>query len=165
MTTPNAMTEISDSRHQLHAAFMTMAKRSFELCEQARRNMDFYEAVLRKLDRGESIGDEVPEAKGMMPDALRLTVQRLHKLNRVRADQAWELPENLQSCFLTVVRSRLPKGELIPQYVVEYVGQADAKAKIKVKTMRRNLKVDVTGSDEKLEDLWIQMSYAAMLVN
>jgi len=163
MTSPTAMTENADSRTQLHDAFMTMAKRSFELSEQARANVVFYKAVLRKLDSGVSIEDEVPEVKGMMADVVRLTVQRLQKLNQVRADEAWELADSYKGCFLTTVRSALPDGELIPQYDVEYVGQVEAgDAKISVKTFRRNIEVEVQGSDLALDQLWVQMSISAM---
>jgi hypothetical protein len=164
MTSPTATIKNPDSRDQLFDAFMTMAKRSFELCEQARANVVFYKTVLRKLDDGESIEAEVPEVKGMMADAVRLTVQRLLKLNQVRADEAWELADNYKSCFHTTVRSVLPEAELIPQYDVEYVGQVEVgDTKILVKTFRRNIQVKVHGSDEALDQLWIQVSFAAMM--
>ena len=166
MTSPTAITANADSRAQLHEAFMTMAKRSFELSEQARANVVFYKAVLRKLDSGVSIEDEVPEVKGMMADVVRLTVQRLQKLNQVRADEAWELADSYKGCFLTTVRSALPDGELIPQYDVEYVGQVEAgDAKISVKTFRRNIEVEVQGCDLALDQLWAQMSFAAMMAS
>ena len=166
MTSLKATTANSDSRAQLHEAFMTMAKRSFELSEQARANVVFYKAVLSKLDSGVSIEDEVPEVKGMMADAVRLTVQRLLKLNQVRADEAWELADSYKGCFLTTVRSALPDGELIPQYDVEYVGQVEAgDTKISVKTFRRNIEVEVQGSDLALDQLWVQMSISAMMAS
>jgi len=166
MTSPTATTENSYSRSDLHEAFMTMAKRSFELSEQARANVVFYKAVLSKLDSGVSIEDEVPEVKGMMADAVRLTVQRLLKLNQLRADEAWELVDSYKGCFLTTVRSALPDGELIPQYDVEYVGQVEAgDTKISVKTFRRNIEVEVQGSDLALDQLWVQMSISAMMAS
>ena len=166
MTSPTATTQNPDSREQLHNVFMVMAKRSFELSEQAHANAVFYKAVLRKLDSGASIEEEVPEVKGMMPDAVRLTVQRLLRLNQVRADEAWELADGYKSCFLTTVRSVLPELELIPQYDVEYVGQVEAgQAKISVKTFRRNIQVEVQGSDDALDQLWIQVSFAAMMAS
>ena len=166
MTSPTATIANADSRTQLHDAFMTMAKRSFELSEQARANVVFYKAVLRKLDSGVSIEDEVPEVKGMMADVVRLTVQRLLKLNQLRADEAWELADSYKGCFLTTVRSALPDGELIPQYDVEYVGQVEeGDAKISVKTFRRNIEVEVQGSDLALDQLWGQMSISAMMAS
>lgn len=166
MTSPTATIKNSDSRDQLYDAFMAMAKRSFELCEQARANAVFYKTVLRKLDNGESIENEVPEVKDMMADAVRLTVQNLLKLNQVRAAEAWELADSYKSCFHTTVRSVLPEAELIPQYDVEYVGQVDAgDAKIYVKTFRRNIQVEIQGSDEALNQLWVQVSFAAMMAS
>ena len=166
MTSPTATIKNPDSRDQLFDAFMAMAKRSFELCEQARANVVFYKTVLRKLDNGESIEDVVPEVKGMIADAVRFPVQRLLKLNQLLADDAWELAGNYKSCFVTTVRSVLPEGELIPQYDVEYVGRVDAgDAKIAVKTFRRNIQVEVQGSDEALDQLWIQISFAAIIAS
>jgi len=166
MTLPTATIKNLDTREQLHDLFMTEAKRSFELCEEARAKVVFYKTVLRKLDNGESLENELPEIKGMMPDVLRLTVQRLLRLNQVRADAAWELSENYKSCFVTTVRSVLPESELIPQYDVEYVSQIEAvDAKISVKTFRRNIEVKVQGSDEALDQLWIQVSFAVMMAS
>lgn len=166
MTSPTATTANSDSRAQLHEAFMTMAKRSFELSEEARAKVVFYKTVLRKLESGVSIEEDVPEVKGMMADAVRLTVQRMVKLSQVRADEAWELADSYKGCFLTTVRSVLPDGELIPQYDVEYVGQVEAgDTKIAVKTFRRNIEVDVQGSDLALDQLWVQVSFAAMMAS
>jgi hypothetical protein len=145
---------------------MTMAKRSFELSEQARANVVFYKAVSRKLDSGVSIEDEVPEVKGLMADLVRLTVQRLLKQSLMRADEAWELADSYKGCFFTTVRSALPDGELIPQYDVEYVGQVEAgDTKISVKTFRRNIEIDVQGSDLALDQLWVQVSFAAMMAS
>ncbi len=166
MTSPTATTANSDSRAQLHEAFMTMAKRSFELSEQARANVVFYKAVSRKLDSGVSIEDEVPEVKGLMADLVRLTVQRLLKQSLMRADEAWELADSYKGCFFTTVRSALPDGELIPQYDVEYVGQVEAgDTKISVKTFRRSIEIDVQGSDLALDQLWVQVSFAAMMAS
>ncbi len=93
-------------------------------------------------------------------------MQRLLKLNQVRADEAWELADSYKGCFLTTVRSASPDGELIPQYDVEYVGQVEAgDAKISVKTFRRNIEVEVQGSDEALDQLWAQMSFSAMMAS
>jgi len=166
MTSPTATTANSDSRAQLHEAFMTMAKRSFELSEEVRARVVFYKTVLRKLDSGLSIEDEVPEVKGMMADAVRLTVQRLLKHSQMRADEAWELADSYKGCFLTTVRSALPDGELIPQYDIEYLGQVEAgDAKISVKSFRRNIEVDVQGNDLALDQLWVQVSFAAMMAS
>lgn len=163
MFEPTATTQTPQSKQQLHDAFMQMAQRSFELSQKSLRWVDFYKAVLRKLDRGESIEDEVPEVQGVMPEVVRLTVQRLLKSHQIGANQAWELADSYKSCFVTTVRSALPEPELIPQYDVEYVGQIQAgEAKISVKSFRRSIQVQVQGSEEALDQLWIQMSFAAL---
>lgn len=163
MTTPAATIKAPDSRDQLHDAFMTLAKRSYELSEQALRNVDFYDAVLRKLDRGESIQEDVPSVKGLMLDAVYLTVQRLRRLNQIRVQEAWELPASYQGCLQATIRYALPPNELIPQFDVQYAAQVDAgPVKIVVKTFRRVIDVEVQGSDEALDQLWILISIAIM---
>jgi hypothetical protein len=83
MTQPTATIEIP-SRSQIVDVFKGLSEQAFELSAQALRNVDFYDGVLRSLDLGHSILDQVPEAAGMMPDAVYSTVRRLRGLNQVR---------------------------------------------------------------------------------
>jgi hypothetical protein len=49
---------------------------------------------------------------------------------------------------------------------VEYVGQVEAgDAKNSIKTFRRNIEVEVQGCDLALDQLWAQMSFAAMMAS
>ena len=162
MTQPTATIEIP-SRSQILDVFKGLSEQAFESSAQAFRNVDFYDGVLRSLDQGHSILDQVPEAAGMMPDAVYLTVQRLRRLNQVRVEEAWNLPVSYQRCFHTTIKSSLPTNELIPQFHVEYAGIVDhGLATVVVQTFRRVIDVQVQGTDEALEQLWLQMSYAAL---
>ena len=164
MTTPTATTEVSESKALLQDAFEKMARRSFELSMEALMKVDFYKAVLRKIGYGHSIEDEVPQAIGMSPADVQKVVMQLKQKAMDAANEAWELSASLQGSFHTTVRSALPDGELIPQYDVEYVVRMEAgEAKISVKTWRRNVEVEVVGSDLAAEQLWIAMSMAAMM--
>ena len=70
MTQPTATIEIP-SRSQILDVFKGLSEQAFESSAQALRNVDFYGGVLRSLDKGYSILDQVPEAAGMMPDAVQ----------------------------------------------------------------------------------------------
>jgi len=82
MTLPKATIEIP-SLSQILDVFKGLSEQAFESSAQALRNVDFYDGVLRSLDLGHSILDQVPEAAGMMPNAVYSTVQRLRRLNQV----------------------------------------------------------------------------------
>jgi len=162
MTQPTATIEIP-SRSQILDVFKGLSEQAFESSVQALRNVDFYDGVLRSLDNGHSILDQVPEAAGMMPDAVYLTVQHLRRLSQVRVEAAWNLPASYQACFITTIKSSLPPNEIIPQFHIEYAGIVDhGPATVVVQTFRRVIDVQVIGTDEALDQLWQQMSYAAI---
>jgi len=163
MTQPASTIEIP-SRSQILDVFKGLSEQAFESSAQALRNMDFYDGVLRSLDNGHSILDQVPEAASMMPDAVYLTVQRLRRLSQVRVEAAWNLPASYQACFHTTIKSSLPPNEIIPQFHIEYAGIVDlGPATVLVKTFRRVIDVEIQGTDEALDQLWLQMSYAALI--
>ena len=162
MTQPASTIEIP-SRSQILDVFKGLSEQAFESSAQALRNVDFYDGVLRSLDLGHSILDQVPEAAGMMPDAVYSTVQRLRGLNQVRVEEAWNLPASYQRCFHTTIKSSLSPSELIPQFHIEYAGIVDlGPATVVVQTFRRVIEIKVQGTDEALDQLWLQMSYAAL---
>ena len=68
MTTPIATTE--SPKHQLEIDFERMAHRSFELCLQALMKVDFYAGLLRRLEAGQSIEDELPVVASMSPEVV-----------------------------------------------------------------------------------------------
>jgi len=163
MTQPASTIEIP-SRSQILDVFKGLSEQAFDSSAQALRNMDFYDGVLRSLDNGHSILDQVPEAAGMMPDAVYLTVQRLRRLNQVRVETAWNLPASYQACFNASIKSTLPPNEIIPQFHIEYAGIVDlGPATVVVQTFRRVIDVEIQGTDEALDQLWLQMSYAALI--
>jgi len=162
MTLPTTTIEIP-IRSQILDVFKGLSDQAFESSVQALRNVDFYDGVLRSLDKGHSILDQVPEAAGMMPDAVYLSVQRLRRLNQVRVDAAWNLPASYQVCFHTTINFSLPPNELIPQFHIEYAGIVDyGAATVLVNTFRRVIEVEIQGTDQALNQLWLHMSHAAL---
>lgn len=156
MTTPIATTE--SPKHQLVIDFERMAQRSFELCMDALGKVDFYAGLLRRLEAGQSIADELPVVATMSSEVFMQTVQRLKKQAEIAASDAWELPTELKGSFVTTVRSALPEGELIPQYDVEYVAETKVgQVRVQAKNWRRKVNVEVLASAEAMSAVYGQM--------
>ena len=164
MTTPIATTE--SPKHQLVIDFESMAQRSFELCIDALAKVDFYKGLLRRLEEGQSIADELPVVATMSSDVVQLTVQRLKKQAEIAANEAWELPTELKGSFVTTVRSALPEGELIPQYDVEYVAESKVgQVRVQAKNWRRKVNVEVLGSAEAMSAVYGHMIWTGLQAN
>ena len=164
MTKSTATIPVPEARLELEKRFDEWARVSFTKALEAMNTATFYKTVLRRLDDKTDITDEVPEMVGMDEQDVRDVVQSLHNKSKNEMTETWELDAIYQSCFLTTVRSVTPANELLPEYDVEYAGKDDyAGAKVRVKTWRRNLTVEVIGTDKELETLSIHMSQAAML--
>ena len=164
MTKSTATIPVPEARLELEKRFDEWARVSFTKALEAMNTATFYKTVLRRLDDKTDITDEVPEMVGMDEQDVRDVVQSLHNKSKNEMTETWELDAIYQPCFLTTVRSVTPANELLPEYDVEYAGKGDyAGAKVRVKTWRRNLTVEVIGTDKELETLSIHMSQAAML--
>ncbi len=163
MTAPKATTE--SSKHQLEIDFERMVNRSFELCMQALMKVDFYTCLLRRLEAGQSIADELSVVATMSPEVVKLTVQRLKKQAELAANEAWELPNEFKGSFVTTVQSELPKNELIPQYSVDYVAVTKVgQVRVKAKNWRRNVtvEVEVDGSAEAVKAAYGRMIWTGL---
>jgi hypothetical protein len=164
MTKSTATISVPEARLELEKRFDEWARESFTHSLEAMNTATFYRTVLRRLDDKTDITDEVPEMIGMKEQDVRDVVQSLHSKSKNEMTQTWELDSKYQSCIVTTIRSVTPTDELLPQYDVEYAGKDDyAGAKVRVKTWRRNLTVDVIGTDKELEMLWMHMSQAALM--
>ena len=149
MTTPIATT--NSSKHELALDFERRANRSFELCIQALLKVDFYKSLLRGLEAGKSIADQLPVVEKLPPDLVTQTVQNLLHKAQFESQEAWELPKELKGSFSTTVTSQLPDGELIPQYLVHYEAETKAgSVKVIAKNWRRNVSVVIEGSREAM---------------
>lgn len=164
MTTSTATAQLSSARAELEEQFNEWARESFAHALDAMGRATFYKTVMRRLDSNTDITDEVPEMVGMDEADVREVVLALGKQAKDEMTQTWELASHYQSCFLTTVRTATPEDEVLPQYDVEYAGKDDyAGAKVKVSTWRRNLNVEVFGTDKELEAMQKQMSIAAFM--
>jgi len=145
-------TQDSEIRQELHSFFTDIARAAFINSMTALNQADFYSNVQGKLDRGVDLTADLPESKGMKPAAVKKTVAKLGKEMTKRADSAWELDAHLARQFRTTIRSALPDGERIPQYDVEHVFKTDSGVvKVKVRNWRRNVQVEIEGTDEAVD--------------
>lgn len=164
MTKSTATAPMSTARAELEEQFCEWARQSFTHVFDAMDREAFYKTVLRRLDSKTDITDEVPEIVGMDEGDVRDVVLALGKQAHDEQTKTWELATHFQPCFLTTVRTATAENEVLPQYDVEYAGRDDyAGAKVKVSTWRRNLKVEVLGTDDELEAMQKQMSLAAFM--
>ena len=164
MTKSTATAPVSTARAELEEQFTEWARESFTQVFDAMNREVFYKTVMRRLDSKTDIADEVPEMVGMSESDVREVVLALGKQAHDELKKKWELATHYQTCFLTTVRTVTAEDEVLPQYDVEYAGRDEyAGAKVKISTWRRNLKVEVLGTDKELEAMRLQMSYVAML--
>ena len=164
MTKSTATAQMSTVRAELEEQFTEWARESFTHVFDAMDREAFYKTVMRRVDSKTDITDEVPEMVGMDEGDVREVVLALGKQAHDELTKTWELATHYQPCFLTTVRTVTAEDEVLPQYDVEYAGRDDyAGAKVKISTWRRNLKVEVIGSDKELEAMQKQMSMAAFM--
>jgi hypothetical protein len=165
MTKSTATALMSTARAELEGQFTEWARESFTQVFDAMYREAFYKTVMRRLDSKTNITDEVPEMVGMSERDVREVVLALGKQAHDELKKTWELATHYQPCFLTTVRTVTAEDEVLPQYDVEYAGRDYyAGAKVKISTWRRNLKVEVIGTDRELEAMQICMSQAALSV-
>ena len=161
MTTPIATTD--SSKHQLVIDFERMAHCSFELCMQALMKVDFYAGLLRRLEAGQSIADELPVVATLSPALVKQTVQRLKQQAESAANEAWELPKKLQGSFVTTVRSTFSQSELMPQYVVDYVAETQVgHVRVVAKNWRRKVTVEVQGNVDAMTYAYGRMIWTGL---
>lgn len=163
MTKPDLTAE-KPVREQLHELFLAMAQRSFAESMVCLSRVNFYDGVISKVKAGGDISSDVPEATGKSVEEVVAVARKLRQQAAGAAISAWELSTVLAGNFRTTVRSVEAEGELIPQYDVEHVADTDAgQVRIGIKTWRRNVSVEVVGSDEGVNALNARMALAALM--
>ena len=163
MTRPRAMTGISATQDELKDFFENHANIAFDLCWDAHGKINFYTKLLADIKKGLVLSDELPEAKGLSPSVTKVIIQKQHKLAVAAAESAWELSGDIAREFRTTIRSALPDGETIPQYDIEYQAKNTQKsAKVRIKTWRRNIAVELIGSESALDELHGLVTLAAL---
>ena len=163
MTRPIATTEYSDIQNDLREFFENHANIAFDLYWDAHCKADYYTKLLANIKNGFVLSDELPEAKGLSTAATKSVIQKLLKQAATDSESAWELSGDIAKEFRTTIRSALPEGESVPQYDIEYQAKNTKKsAKIRIKTWRRNIEVELIGTEAALEELHGLITLAAL---
>jgi hypothetical protein len=163
MTTPIATTGISATADELKDFFENHANIAFDLCLDAHCRADFYSKLLADVQKGRVLSEELPEAKGLPPSIVKTVIQKQHKQAVAAAESAWELSGDIAKEFRTTIRSALPEGEAIPQYDIEYQAKNTRNsARVRITTWRRNVSVEVIGSEAALDEIHGLITLAAL---
>ena len=163
MGRPSATTGFSATHDELTDFFENHASIAFDLCWEALTKADFYSKLLADVQKGRALSEELPEARGLPPSVLKTVIEKQRKQAVAAAESAWELSGDIAREFRTTIRSALPEGESIPQYDVEYQAKnTRGPARVRIKTWRRNISVEVIGSDAALDQLHGLITLAAL---
>jgi len=163
MTRPDLTAE-KPIREQLQELFLQMAQRSFAASMDSLNRVNFYDGVIARVEAGGDISEDVPEAQGLPQAEVVAVARKLRQQAASAAISAWELSAALAGSFRTTVRSVEVEDELIPQYDVEHFAEiAEGQVRIGIKTWRRNITVEVVGSDAGVNALNAQMALAALV--
>ena len=163
MTRPTATTGISATQDELKDFFENHARMAFELCWDAHTKADFYAKLLGDVQKGRVLSDELPEAKGLPPSIVKTVIQKQHKQAVAAAESAWELSGDIAREFRTTIRSAFPAGETVPQYDIEYQAKSTREsARVRIKTWRLNIEVELIGSESALDELHGLITLAAL---
>jgi hypothetical protein len=162
MTKPD-LTDEKPVREQLQELFLQMAQRSFAASMDSLNRANFYDGVIARVEAGGDISEDVPEAQGLPQAEVVAVARKLRQQAGSAAISAWELSTALAESFRTTVRSVEVEDELIPKYDVEHLAEiAEGQIRIGIKTWRRNITVEVVGSDAGVNALNAQMALAAL---
>ncbi len=164
MSEPSATAE-KPVREQLHDLFLQMAQRSFATSMDSLNRVNIYDGVIARVEAGGDISEDVPEVNGLPQVEVVAVARKLRQQSAIAAINAWELSAALASSFRTTVRSIEVEGELIPKYDVEHLAETEeGQVRIGIKTWRRNIAVEVIGSDAGVNALNAQMALAALTI-
>ena len=150
----NAATTTTEfqARKELEQHFYANAVTAFAVCIQQQSEQQFYLHVLEKLKQDKDLSAELPELKTINKSAaVRVCEQMAHQA-AVAASQVWQLVANTKSIFTTTIREIKTAQSLLACYEVDYKAKHFEVA-VRVKTHRRNLTVEVIGSDSAAEQL------------
>ena len=148
----NAATTTTEfqARKELEQHFYANAVTAFAACIQQQNEQQFYLHVLEKLKHGADLSTELPELKKLTKSAAVRVCEQMSHQSTAAAAQVWQLAANTQSIFTTTIREVKKPQSLLACYEVDYKAK-HFEVSIRVKTHRRNLTVEVIGSDSAAE--------------
>ena len=151
----NAATTTTEfqARKELEQHFHANAVTAFAVCIQQQNEQQFYLHVLEKLKQGADLSAELPELKTLTKSAAVRVCEQMANQAAAAAAQVWQLAANTKSIFTTTIHEIKTAQSLLACYEVDYKAKHFDVA-ISIKTHRRNLTVEVIGSDLAAEQLY-----------
>lgn len=153
MLNPDLTTENPDfdAKAQLTRFFWDRSVNALNESIQHLRDCDFFESVHKKLSAGAELTDDLPELKGMEAEAPAI-IKKLHDDAMTAAVNCWELKAGAAKVFSTTIRTHDSEDSNIPCFDIEHSANTDdGITKVLVKTWRRNVDINVTGSSHASE--------------
>lgn len=154
MPNPALTTDYSDSdaKAELTKFFWGRSINALEQSIQHMRDSDFYKSACEKLKAGVDLSDQLPEIKKLTNDQVLSVLEALEAESLASIELAWKLKSGAAKIFSTSFRSSEVPDSNIPSFDIEYSANTDdGIAKVHVTTWRRNIEIDVTGTDKAAE--------------
>lgn len=150
MPNPDLTTEHSefDAKAELSKFFMARSTEALEQSIAHLRDCDFYKSVEAKLSAGVDLTDDLPELKGIEAEAPAI-LKKLRDEAIAAAVTCWELKAGAAKVFSTTIRTHDVEDSNIPCFDIEYSAKTDDSiTKVHVSTWRRNVEVNVLGTEK-----------------
>jgi hypothetical protein len=154
MPNPALTTDYSDSdaKAELTKFFWDRSINALEQSIQHLCDRDFYTAVQDKLKAGADLSEELPEIKRLSSNQILSVLESLEAESIASIESAWTLKAGASQAFSTSFRSSKVADSNIPCFDIEYSANTDdGIAKVHVTTWRRNVDINITGTDKAAE--------------
>ena len=154
MPIPDLTTDYSDydAKAELTKFFWDRSVKALEQSIQHLCDRDFYHSAQEKLKAGVDLSEDLPEIKKLSSDQVLSALEALEAESIANIESAWTLKAGAAKVFNTSFRSREVPDSNIPCFDIEYSATtADGIAKIHVTTWRRNVEINVLGTDKVAE--------------
>ena len=154
MPIPALTTDYSDydAKGELTKFFWDRSVNALEQSIQHLCDRDFYKAAQEKLRAGVDLSDDLPEIKKLSNDQVLSLLEALEAESIANIESAWTLKSGAAKVFSTSFRSSEVPDSNIPAFDIEYSAKTDdGVAKVHVTTWRRNVEINVTGSNKSAD--------------
>jgi len=154
MPKPAPTTEYSivDAKTELTQFFMDRSVKALEDSIQHMCDYVYYKDAQQKIENGTDLSDELPEIKKITNANVLSVLTSLQETASADVTKTWELKGGAGKVFSSTIRINKSSDSNIPCFDVEYVADTDfGLVKVHVDTWRRNVEVNISGSEQAAE--------------